>query len=161
MAKKSTTHSSTCEACSHQIDFYYDIDQLKNPTIEEIDTLNEAAQERAEEMVKEGYMSGELNCLITRSRNREYEVRGWWSIHREPVTFDAFLNFGGDLEPVFYKVSSKCDHTPSVANFRKACATIPKKYSRNGKGSFIEYFEVEIDKLGWNVTGASIVEIDM
>jgi flagellar biosynthesis protein FliP len=51
MAKKSTTHSSTCEACSHQIDFYYDIDQLKNPTIEEIDTINNAAQERAEEMV--------------------------------------------------------------------------------------------------------------
>ena len=163
MAKKSTTHSSTCEACSHQIDFYYDTDQIKNPTPEEIDTLNEAAQERAEEMVKEGYVSGELNCLITRSRNREYEVRGWWSIHKEPITINAILNFEG-MEPQYYQVASKDDHSPNEVQFRKDCEVIASKYWRSKKRNemtMLEYFEVEIDKLGWDARGLTVNRIDM
>lgn len=167
MAKKRKTHSSTCEACfhqiAHQIDFYYDTDQIKNPTPEEIDALNEAAQERAEEMVKEGYVSGELNCLITRPSGREYEVRGWWSIHKDPVTFNAILNFDG-MEPQYYLVSDKNATTPSEAEFRKDCETIASKYWRSKKRnemSMLEYFEVEIEKLGWDARGLTVNRIDM
>ena len=163
MAKKSKTHSSTCEACAHQIGFYYDLDQIKNVTREEIAAMNEVAQERAEEMVKEGYVSGELNCLITRSKNREYEVRGWWSIHREPITFNAILNFEG-MEPQYYQVASKDDHSPNEVQFRKDCEVIASKYWRSKKRnemSMLEYFEVEIDKAGWNVTGKNVERIDM
>ena len=163
MAKKRKTHSSTCEACSHQIDFYYDTDNIPKLDMTEVMTLNEAAQERAEEMVKEGYVSGELNCLITRPSGREYEVRGWWSIHKDPVTFNAILNFDG-MEPQYYLVSDKNATTPSEAEFRKDCEAIASKYWRSKKRnemSMLEYFEVEIDKLGWDVTGKTVERIDM
>ena len=163
MAKKRKTHSSTCEACSHQIDFYYDTDNIPKLDMTEVMTLNEAAQERAEEMVKEGYVSGELNCLITRPSGREYEVRGWWSIHKDPVTFNAIINFAG-MEPQYYQVSDKSANTPSEAEFRKDCETIAAKYWRSKKRnemSMLEYFEVEIEKLGWDVTGKTVERIDM
>ena len=163
MATKRKTHSSTCEACSHQIDFYYDTDNIPKLDMTEVMTLNEAAQERAEEMVKEGYVSGELNCLITRPSGREYEVRGWWSIHKDPVTFNAILNFDG-MEPQYYHVSDKNATTPSEAEFRKDCEAIASKYWRSKKRtemSMLEYFEVEIEKLGWDVTGKTVERIDM
>lgn len=168
MAKKRTTHSSTCEACAHQIDYYYDTTSLTKMCMGEVMALDEAAEDRANEMVKEGYVSGELNCLITRGegkREREYEIRGWWSIHKEPVTMDVILNFEG-MEPQYYRVFDKDNETssPSASDFRKACDDIKKKYGRSPKRnemSMLEYFEVEIDKAGWNVTGKTVERIDM
>lgn len=163
MAKKRKTHSSTCEACSHQIDFYYDTDNIPKLDMTEVMTLNEAAQERAEEMVKEGYVSGELNCLITRPSGREYEVRGWWSIHKDPVTFNAIINFAG-MVPQYYQVASKDGNSPNAVQFRKDCETISTKYwlSNERNEMYInEYFEAEIEKLGWDVTGKNVERIDM
>ena len=165
MAKKRKTHSSTCEACSHQIDFYYDTDNIPKLDMTEVATLNEAAEDRANEMVKDGYMSGELCCVITRPSGREYEVRGWWSIHKEPVTMDVILNFEG-MEPQYYRVFDKDNETssPSASDFRKACEAIASKYWRSKKRnemSMIEYFEVEIDKAGWDARGLTVNRIDM
>lgn len=166
MAKKRTTHSSTCEACAHQIDFYYDIGNIPKLDMNEVITLNEAAQERAEEMIAQGYVTGELNCIITRPHRRsdkEYEVRGWWSIHRDPVTFNAVLDFVGH-DPQCYLVSNKKVAVPSESDFSNDCEKIISKYWRTkkrNKSTLLKYFMAEIDKMGWTVIGMRIVRIYM
>jgi hypothetical protein len=72
-------HKGMVHVCAHHVKFSYwhgwgDISEL---TDEIKQTLETEAEERAKAMIIEGYVSGELNCLIG-----DNEVRGWWEIER-------------------------------------------------------------------------------
>ena len=63
--------------CAHHVAFRYwwDGRRVKPGSSD----LEAAAFDRVKEMIAEGYVSGELNCLI----DGEHEVRGWWEIEKD------------------------------------------------------------------------------
>jgi recombinational DNA repair protein RecT len=73
-----TEISGTVEVCCHRVVYTYDIGRLKF-TDELKESLENAAEERAQEMIIDGCGSGELNTVW----NGEREIRGWWNIDRE------------------------------------------------------------------------------
>ena len=64
--------------CAHNVKWSYDVGELER-TVDLIERLEEEAENRAKEMINQGYFSGELNCVVY-INNRDIEVRGWWEI---------------------------------------------------------------------------------
>lgn len=79
MLNKRRIVEGTVQTCHHYVAFWYDIENIPRST-EMVERLTEAAEERAKEMIIEGYHSGELNCTVN---ERHEEVRGWWEIDKE------------------------------------------------------------------------------
>lgn len=48
--------------------------------IEHLGVLEEHAEERINEMRKEGYTEGELCCVVYDENDNEIEYRGWWEL---------------------------------------------------------------------------------
>lgn len=71
----STQYEGKVQVCAHTVEFWYELDDL-NLSDELESCLTEAAEERAQSCIIEGYLSGELNCLWRGER----EIRGWWNI---------------------------------------------------------------------------------
>jgi hypothetical protein len=66
--------------CAHYVAVrYWNIPE----SVQEVDDLEslltEEAENRAQELIAQGYQSGELNCLV-HNDEAEAEVRGWWEI---------------------------------------------------------------------------------
>lgn len=58
------------EILKHEICYWYDDDQ----------EMPESEQEHVQNMIIQGYSSGELNCLMPDGNT---ENRGWWSVLKE------------------------------------------------------------------------------
>lgn len=70
----------TVEVCCHRVNYRYW--GFRTPITDELkDSLQEAAEERSQELIVEGYVSGELNHVYT-TGDRDEEIRGWWEIDR-------------------------------------------------------------------------------
>jgi uncharacterized membrane protein len=65
-------YEDTVEVLCHTVSFWY---RSEKEIGEE--TKVEEAERRATEMIKEGYISGELNY-----ESEDYSATGWWSIKR-------------------------------------------------------------------------------
>jgi hypothetical protein len=65
----------TGNTCCHKVSFWYYVDDIAlSDELKEI--LTEEAQERAEQLIPEGYWQGELN-------GSDQEIGGWWQIDYE------------------------------------------------------------------------------
>lgn len=72
-------HEGTVNVCAHYVKYrYWDFEA--EPTDELRERLEEAAEDRAKELIIDGYHSGELNCLYVSDDGAEEEIRGWWEI---------------------------------------------------------------------------------
>lgn len=68
------------ETCCHRIKVWYEIGWSRM-TGENLQALEEEAEQRATQMIGKGYHSGTLCCLsLTPVRLQEREFHGWWSI---------------------------------------------------------------------------------
>lgn len=68
------------EACCHRVKVWYEIGWSRM-TGENLIRLEEEAEQRATQMIAQGYHSGELCCLLlTPVRRQEREFFGSWSI---------------------------------------------------------------------------------
>ena len=65
---KTTITERDIEILKHHITYWYEEDQ----------EMPESEIEHIEEMIKEGYSGGELNCLMPAGNT---ENRGWWDIN--------------------------------------------------------------------------------
>ena len=70
--------TGTFSACCHRIEFYYEIDRLRL-TDDELEQLENEAEERARHDIALDYVSGEL-CAVIRN---EHELHGWWAFEDE------------------------------------------------------------------------------
>ena len=77
-ARRARVVSGTVESCCHRIEFYYDVPGARISD-SDLAEMQAEAESRADEMIPQGYRSGDLCCLITTS-GREREFFGWWSI---------------------------------------------------------------------------------
>lgn len=77
---KRRTISGTIEACGHLIDWWMEIDNLKN-TEHLREWLERDTEEHVREMIAEDYTSGQL-CSLYRTpvQQREHDLYGWWDI---------------------------------------------------------------------------------
>ena len=76
-ANEKNTFDGTVEVLMHEVSFtYFDIEAPITQELTEL--LTEEAENRAEQMIQEGYNQGELNCYY--DGEKEYEIRGWWAI---------------------------------------------------------------------------------
>ena len=58
-----------------KIDYWYDVNDRLLPMTDELRAaLGEEANRRAQEMMAQGCVAGELNCLW----KLDHEIRGWW-----------------------------------------------------------------------------------
>lgn len=64
--------------CQHRVEFSYFRFDPRVLTDDDKEVLKEAAEERAHELICDGYHSGEL-CHVL---DGEVEIRGWWNIER-------------------------------------------------------------------------------
>ncbi len=66
--------------CCHYVEFYYKVGNARI-TEDDLQRLEEEAEQRATTMIAEGYYQGDLCCLtFTPVRQQERELFGWWSI---------------------------------------------------------------------------------
>ena len=70
-------YEGVVSVCAHRVSYWYEWDGRRVKP--EVEVLEEAAEDRAKECLVEGYVSGELNCLVPWGCT-DHEVRGWWSI---------------------------------------------------------------------------------
>lgn len=71
------------EVCCHRVQIRYW--GFKTPLTDEVEQrLEEEGEQRAKQMICEGFYSGELNCLYVDDDvdddGKEEEIRGWWEI---------------------------------------------------------------------------------
>jgi hypothetical protein len=74
----SLDHKGSVHVCAHHVKYSYWGEHAFELTDEIKARLETEAEDRAKAMITEGYVSGELNCLI----GDDEEVRGWWEIDR-------------------------------------------------------------------------------
>ncbi len=83
-----TEHSKTrrrlaegvVNCCCHEVDFWYEVGGALL-TDDDLRRMESEAEDRATEMIAEGFASGELCCLtFTPVRHQERELHGSWSI---------------------------------------------------------------------------------
>lgn len=69
------------EACCHRINFYYDIGDSELSD-DDLQALEDEAEDRAKSMILEGCISGDLCCMVIHpdSDPEEIELHGSWSI---------------------------------------------------------------------------------
>ena len=72
------TIEGTASVCAHNVRWNYEVELDEQPD-DLYERLESAAEDRAKEMINEGYNQGELNCLYVRE-DTDMEIRGWWSI---------------------------------------------------------------------------------
>lgn len=76
--KKKTIAIGQLEACCHNIRWWYDCNIKKSQQTDDFfNRLQDAAEQRAREMIAEDYREGEL-CYYDVDTDQEY--RGWWQI---------------------------------------------------------------------------------
>ena len=84
--KRIAEGSVTC--CCHVVDFWFELGGARI-TEEDLELMEEEAEDRATQLIAEGCNQGDL-CCTTRSprRQREREFHGWWTIAKatEPET---------------------------------------------------------------------------
>ncbi len=74
-ATEERSFETTVEVCAHRVAIrYWDFDAELTDELEE--ALTEEGERRAQELIIDGYHSGELNCVY----RGEEEIRGWWEI---------------------------------------------------------------------------------
>lgn len=70
---KEHSYESTVEVLAHQVSYWWKGEKEITPETKEM--LEEEAENRATDCIKEGYTSGELNY-----EDLDVSYRGWWSI---------------------------------------------------------------------------------
>ena len=66
---------TTITVCLHNVRVLYDISAVDDLSDDLYDDLVSEAEDRAAELIPEGYHSGELNCATD-----DAEIRGWWEV---------------------------------------------------------------------------------
>ena len=80
---KRNTVDGIIEVCCHQVEWWYDMDDLKL-TDEIKERLEKEAEDRAKSQINEGMVCGELNCLYHGDEAPGgVEIRGAWEIKRD------------------------------------------------------------------------------
>ena len=151
-----TKISGEVEVLNHTIEFYYDVGTKLSPEAKNILTCG--AESRATEMIIEGYNSGELCSVITGKRS-EKEYHGWWSIKKEPVSFDVLVSFDAygcktqdPPKPKLFRVSHKKNIIPSVSDWKNDCFLASEAFDRIMRRACIslpEFLADFIDRKGW------------
>ena len=67
------------------INIKYNWHRALNQAIPEdhLELLSEHAEERIFAMIKEGYLEGELHCIIRCDDDQDIEYSGYWEVYRE------------------------------------------------------------------------------
>jgi hypothetical protein len=71
-------HEGTVHVCANQVPFYYRLPAKVHFPQETLDNMTEHAEERAKEMITQGYVEGELNY-----ETEKFQATGWWRIDNE------------------------------------------------------------------------------
>ena len=74
------TLTTTPETTVETKNYYWRIEGLSNLSTEQENKLKDDAFNRMNELINEGYTSGELVSSITDEQENEYDAYGWWSI---------------------------------------------------------------------------------
>lgn len=84
VAKETKSVKFSCEGessvCAHRVAWRFWGDHDIELTDELKEWMKSHAEERAKELIIEGYHSGELNYLHNPEIGEESEIRGWWEI---------------------------------------------------------------------------------
>jgi hypothetical protein len=75
---KGRFHEGTTNVCAHRVAYYYRLPPRVRISKDELFRMTEAAEERAQEMIIQGYVQGELNYETDRLQST-----GWWRIDHE------------------------------------------------------------------------------
>ncbi len=75
---KGRFHGGSTQVCAHRVAFFYRLPLRKRISKDELFQMTEAAEERAQEMITQGYVEGELNYETDR-----FQATGWWRIDHE------------------------------------------------------------------------------
>lgn len=65
------------------IDYHFKRDDGKDIPTEHVPQLEKDAMERIHEMMKEGYVQGELFTTVITEDDKEVEYSGWWGTKTE------------------------------------------------------------------------------
>lgn len=74
---KGRFHEGTTNVCAHRVAYYYRLPPRVRISKDELFRMTEAAEERAQEMIIQGYVQGELNYETDR-----FQSTGWWRIEK-------------------------------------------------------------------------------
>jgi hypothetical protein len=80
------SYTTTVEVCGHRVAVWFDLLMLENVTLDaQLESeLRERAEERAGELIPEGYVCGQLCAHVeTDDGESDADVYGSWSIERE------------------------------------------------------------------------------
>ncbi|MBE3144535.1 MAG: hypothetical protein IMZ61_11520 [Planctomycetes bacterium] len=72
---KGRFHEGSTQVCAHRVSFYYRLPPRVRISKDELFRMTEAAEERAQECIVQGYVQGELNYETER-----VQATGWWRI---------------------------------------------------------------------------------
>jgi len=75
---KGRFHEGSTQVCAHNVTFYYRLPARVRISKDELFQMTEAAEERAQECIVQGWISGELNYETDR-----FQATGWWRINNE------------------------------------------------------------------------------
>jgi hypothetical protein len=72
---KGRFHEGSTQVCAHRVSFYYRLPPRVRISKDELFRMTEAAEERAQECITQGFTQGELNYETER-----LQATGWWRI---------------------------------------------------------------------------------
>jgi len=72
---KGRFHEGSTQVCAHTVSFWYRLPARKRIDKDELFRMTEHAEERAKEMIIQGFVQGELNYETDR-----FQATGWWRI---------------------------------------------------------------------------------
>jgi hypothetical protein len=75
---KGRFHEGSTQVCAHKVSFYYKLPPRVKISKDELFRMTEAAEERAQECIVQGFVQGELNYETDR-----LQATGWWRINNE------------------------------------------------------------------------------
>jgi hypothetical protein len=75
---KGRFHEGSTQVCAHRVSFFYRLPARVRISKDELFRMTEAAEERAQEMITQGYVEGELNY-----ETEKLPATGWWRIDHE------------------------------------------------------------------------------
>lgn len=136
--KQMSNKSYSIEILLHNIEFFFKGDMVGSPT-----ELDESTIEHIENLIKEGYSSGEL-CVA--SDDQETEFRGWWNI----APTEAIQ---GTIE-----VATPATITDSIISL--ILNRVINHFSTQESGKMLEYGSIDLDEIEKNaISGAARIQL--